>query len=194
MTEAKLVELCRRGDRFAFQELYAQTSQRIFSLLVRMTHDLDVALDLAQETYCQAFTHMSGFDGRSSVGTWLYRIAINAALQFHRKKTPRTGPTAAIRERPESDGNGKLEARMDVETALGRLDADDRIILILRYQEGMDYRRIAEVLECPSGTVASRLNRARDRVRGLLSPGYDDLEETDGRSHQKIGRPIPAKR
>jgi len=81
-----------------------------------------------------------------------------------------------------------MEAKHDVEDALARLEPDDRAVLLLRYQEGLDYHQISEVMDCPPGTVASRLNRARHAIRGLLADGYDPGEETSDQTHQKIGR------
>jgi len=152
-----------------------------------MTRNPDLAFDLTQDTYCRAFDRIKQFDGRSSVSTWLYRIAVNEALQFLRKKLPRALQPDEAANRASTSG-GSIETRHDVEDALAKLGPDDRAVLLLRYQEGLDYHQISEVMDCPPGTVASRLNRARHAIRGLLADGYDPDEETPDEAHQKIGR------
>lgn len=178
MTESELVERCRNADREAQRELYDRTSDRIYRLLHRMTGNEDAAFDLAQDTYLRAFTRISQFNGESTLATWLYRIAVNEALQYMRRKelTHRNGDgdPASCRSSPMID---RAIAALDVGDALNRLDPADRVVLLLRYQEGLDYGAIAQAMGCPVGTVASRLNRARNRVQELLAGGYGSAEE-----------------
>lgn len=152
-----------------------------------MTRNPDLAFDLTQDTYCRAFDRIRQFDGRSSVSTWLYRIAVNEALQFLRKKAPRALHPDEASQRALAGGEF-IQTKHDVEDALAKLGPDDRAVLLLRYQEGLDYHQISQVMDCPPGTVASRLNRARHAIRGLLADGYDPNEETSDEAHQKIGR------
>lgn len=184
MIEHKLVERCRRGDRKAQQEVYARTAERICRVLTRITHSPEDALDLAQETYIRAFTRIAQFDGNSSFYTWLCRIAVNEALQFLRRegvaRTKRESFAAGY-ERGDSD-NG-ADTRIDIEAALAQLSALERTMLVLRYQEGLDYQSIAQVADCPPGTVGSRLNRAREKMRELLKKGYGLVEETSASNH-----------
>ena len=186
VTEKGLVEGCRRRDRHAQRALFEQTSARIVRLLHRMTGNQDDASDLAQETYFKAFDRIEEFDGRSSITTWLYRIAVNEALQFLRRgRTTRRilgelTPSVAAPCPEEATA-----VRMDVRAALAAVDPPDRAILLLRYEEGLDYRAIAEVIGCANGTVASRLSRARDRLREILRESYGCREETDAGVHPK---------
>ena len=192
MTEQELVQRCRDGDRDAQRALYDRTSQRIYRLLLRMTGREDRAADLAQETYLRAFAQIQDFDGRAAVATWLYRIAVNEGLQFLRRlqrERQRSSPPARPRsglptEVATADPVDPLIARLDVSAALLALSPDDRAVLLLRYQEGLDYRRMATALDCAAGTVASRLHRARARLGQLLQGGYSDREE-----RQVSGRP-----
>lgn len=152
-----------------------------------MTRCPETAADLAQDVYMQAFTRFSQFKGDSSVATWLYRIAVNAALQYQRRRCLLPLSTDASQE----DSKIELEsdraiASIDLDSALKRLDPSDQAILLLRYQEGLDYRAISDALECPSGTVASRLNRARDRLRQILGNGYSAPEEAADAVHPTI--------
>lgn len=181
--EHELVARCKRGDRDAQRALYERTSPGVFRLLTRMTRSTDIAEDLAQETYLKAFAAIATFDERSAVNTWLYRIAVNEALQWlrRRKLVPLDPEVAAARPDPRSNGHDPT-ARLDIENALAALDPTDRAMLLLRYQEGLDYRAIAEVTEIAMGTVASRLNRARERLRGLLGD-FAPREETQPDVH-----------
>lgn len=184
MTDAELIQGCKRGDREAQHELYIRTSERIYGLLLRMTRNPDAAFDLAQDAYLRAFGRIGQFNGDSSLGTWLYRIAVNEALQFMRRKGTRAHHADVIPLDASATNEGDhVTTRMDVKGALDRLDEADRTILVLRYQDGLDYREIADVLDCATGTVASRLNRARDRLRQILGGGYGISEEMAKAKH-----------
>ena len=195
MNEEALVERCRRGDREAKRELYDRSADRIYRLLLRMTGNHDDAFDLAQEAYVKGFEQIEKFDGRSAIATWFYRIAVNEALQFFRRgkreqrKREQLAGTAA--QSPEARNPGSVDRstmKMDVADALAAVEPDDRAILLLRYQEGLDYDALAKVLDCPAGTIASRLNRARRRIREKLEKDYGNDEETVDMRHQNIGK------
>jgi RNA polymerase sigma-70 factor (ECF subfamily) len=184
MTDQELLEGCRRRDRQAQRELFLRTSERIHRLLLRITGRAEDASDIAQDTYVRAFANIAQFDGKSSLATWLYRIAVNEALQFLRRGRRIAARRAEVAVAPTSESEtDATAARLDVHEALAMLTETDRAMLLLRYQEGLDYRQIATVVGCADGTVASRLNRARDRLRGLLASGYGPGEEQLGRQH-----------
>ncbi len=173
VNKRNLIERCRLGEREAQRELYEQTSGRIFRLLLRMTGNPEDASDLTQNTYVKGLQRLDQFDGRSAIASWFYRIAINEALQFRRQSgTGRLKLQELAPTRPSQAHPPATDVRLDIEEALVGLSPDDRALLLLRYQEGLDYRGIAEVLECAEGTVASRLNRARERLRGILQESY----------------------
>lgn len=185
ITEHELVVRCKNGERDAQHALYVQTSERVYRLLVRMTRSSETAADLAQETYLKAFSAIATFDERSAVHTWLYRIAVNEALQWLRRRKPATLDPEVAAACPDPRNNGHETAtRLDLEAAMAALDPIDRAILLLRYQEGLDYRAIADVADIAMGTVASRLNRARDRIRGLLGDFAPAREETLADTHR----------
>jgi len=173
VNERELIERCRVGDREGQRRLFETTSPKIYRLLIRMTGNPDDAADLTQETYVKGFQRLEQFDGRSAVMTWLYRIAVNEALQLRRRQGVArfTRPAYASNRASEAQPQ-RTDLRIDLEGAIANLPADDRALLLLRYQEELDYRDIAEILECAEGTVASRLNRARDRLRELLRKSY----------------------
>jgi RNA polymerase sigma-70 factor (ECF subfamily) len=191
VTEQELIKRCGEGNREAQQELYDRTSQHIYRLLLRMTGNPDDAFDLAQETYLTAFAWMGRFDGRSSVATWLYRVAVNEALQFLRRARRTRGKLQEIV--PHNGIESDIERstiRLDVNDALAAIAPTDRAMLLLRYQEGLDYRAIAEVAECAAGTVASRLNRARHALREALRKSYAFREESDHGEHPTEGAKV----
>lgn len=183
--EADLIHRCRNGDRHAQKQLFEQTSSRIYNLLLRMTGNPDDALELTQETYVRGLTRMADFDGRSSILTWLHRIAVNEALQLQRRNRMANGKhrEIALTTADSHDGNGRISVRLDVEAALNGLPPEDRAILLLRYREECEYRTIGEILDLPPGTVASRLSRARDDLRKRLQSGYAAAEEKPAVEH-----------
>lgn len=176
--ERELADRCRRGEREAQRELYELTSTRIYRVLLKITRDPESAFDLAQDTYLRAFGRMSSFDGRSSISTWLYRIAVNLAIQFLRQSER---ARRKLRLLPLEGAAGSAEVataiRLDLAEALDDLTPTDRAMLILKYQEGLDYRSIADAVGCAAGTVASRLHRARQRLHDRLAPSYAEAEE-----------------
>ncbi|GMU37884.1 MAG: sigma-70 family RNA polymerase sigma factor [Planctomycetia bacterium] len=170
MDEAAVVEGCRRGDRAAQRVFYEQHADRIYALTLRMTDRPEDAFDLTQDTFLRAFQQFANFDARAAAGTWLYRIAVNETLQFFRRRDRER--TRLEASRPEATGRTDdgtaAPAETDVAAALADLSLEHRVILILKYQTGLDYAEIAEVLDCAPGTVASRLNRARAELRRAL--------------------------
>jgi RNA polymerase sigma-70 factor (ECF subfamily) len=187
MDEASVVEGCRKGDRAAQRAFYEHYADRIFALILRMTGQPEDAADLTQETFLRAFQQFTGFDGRSAPGTWLYRIAVNETLQVFRRRDREQRHLQAFGRAVAERGGGAVRAgpASDVEAALTELGVEHRAVLILKYQTGLDYAAIAEVLDCAPGTVASRLNRARSEMRKLLTRRDEDKEEP-----RRIGHPI----
>lgn len=135
----------------------------------------------------RGFAQIDRFDGRSSVATWFYGIAVNQALQFlRRNKVMRR----KLQEHAASQCNGDYQTdvvsvRVDVEAALEAIEPSERAILLLRHQNGLSYRAIADILGCAEGTVASRVSRARSRLRKILRESYGLREETDAGVHPK---------
>lgn len=183
--EHDLIARCKRGEREAQRALYEQTCERVLRLLQRMTHSPETAEDLAQDTYLKAFSAIATFDERSAVQTWLYRIAVNEALQWLRRKRPSTvdPDVAALRPDPRNNGH-EAATRLDIESAMALLDPIDRAIVLLRYQEGLDYQAISEAADVAMGTVASRLHRARQRLRELLGDFAPTGEENRSVAHR----------
>lgn len=174
MDEAEIVEGCRRGRRDAQRLLYERCVQRVYAVTLRMTRSREAAADLTHTAFIRAFERVGDFNGRADVGTWLYRIAVNEALQWlRRRRVERRGlaamqPGVSGRRAVLKPAAEAVDARIDLEEGMARLSEDHRAILILKYQEDLGYDEIAAALEIPPGTIASRLNRARAELRRLL--------------------------
>ena len=174
LNEVELIHRCREGNREAQRALFEQTSGPVYRLLLRLSGDPDDAFDLTQETYVKAFSAIARFDGRSSLKTWLTRISVNEALQHHRRSQSFQRKLERMTQgwTEESETTSGTACRIDVNQALSQLDPAERAILLLRYHEGLDYDAISHATGVSAGTVGSRLNRARQRLKAMLNGGY----------------------
>ncbi len=193
--DVTLVRRFRQGDMESFSLLVAKYQDRIYNMLLRMCGRPADAEELAQEAFLRAMERIGQFHGRSKFYTWLFRIAANLAsshrrrsgrIKFHSLSGPEDGDSsstdALTSEMAARCQIGPQEAAVAAEmnqhvmSALGKLDDEFRLVIVLRDIEEMDYAQVADVMNVPVGTVKSRLHRARamlrDRLRGLL----DDYE------------------
>lgn len=182
----------REGDRAEFARLVEQYSPMIYRLGLKMLNNPQDAEDILQETFIKAYKHIDKFDGRSSVSTWLYRIATNEALMSLRKKHPDT-VSFDVPSIYESEPQEPLqiidwccmpeeeyltaESRLRLDQAAERLPESLRIVFVLRDIEGLSTRETAEVLNISETAVKTRLSRARLRLREDLSVYYGRLVE-----------------
>lgn len=176
--ERELVRRARRGDREAFGALVARYQQRVIGVARALVHNPDDAVELAQETFIRAFQNLRTFEGRSSFSTWLYRIASNLAIDWRRRET--RYPVAhgeeaenELRKIPSGQGDSfgavaRDELGQRVREALKQLTPEHRQVILLREMEGLSYEEISDILDCPKGTVMSRLHYARSHLRSLL--------------------------
>ena len=156
------------GDRDALRRLYEATVDQVDRMMIRMVGRND-ADDLTQQVYLKAFSKLSQFAGGAKFQTWLYRVATNEALQFLRARKHRE--TQPLLVEPSIEQHDALQAHEQselIQRALETLDADLRMVLVLKEENGCSYEQIAEVMGIPPGTVGSRLNRARRDLRELL--------------------------
>jgi RNA polymerase sigma-70 factor (ECF subfamily) len=188
------LEALRDGDRAEFAHLVEAYSPMIYRLGLKMLNNPQDAEDILQETFIKAYRHIGNFDGRSSVSTWLYRIATNEALMSIRRKRPETisfdVPSVYDTEPQEplqivdwcclpEDEFLTSEGRARLDEAANRLPASLRVVFILRDIEGLSTRETAEVLEISEMAVKTRLSRARLRLREDLSEYFGKLLEKD---------------
>ena len=176
--EAELIARAKKGDREAFGALVKRYGRRVIGVALAVVHNQDDALELAQETFVRAFENLGSFESRSSFSTWLYRIAANLAIDFWRREgryNVLRGEDAEneLRRLPSARGDSftaatRSELGERLSKALEQLTPEHRAVILLREVEGLSYDEISEVLNCPRGTVMSRLHYARSRLRGIL--------------------------
>ncbi|MCA9249032.1 MAG: sigma-70 family RNA polymerase sigma factor [Planctomycetales bacterium] len=172
--DAALLAGCRSGDRQAQQQIYELCSQRVYRLMVRMVDRQDAA-DLTQQVFLQVYRKIGQFEGLAKFETWLYRLAVNEALQ-HLRRGHRWRHEPLVQE-PVSEhcsGHQRHEQKELLEQAIARLEPELRSIFLLREVEGLSYHDIAEAVAIPAGTVGSRLNRARTQLQEhLIELGWE---------------------
>lgn len=183
--DQQLVERVQRGDKAAFDLLVAKYQRKIFRLLSRLIRDSAEVEDVAQEAFIKAYRALPNFRGDSAFYTWLYRIAINTAKNFlvsQRRRAP-TSTEADVEEAETFDDGEHLrdlntpdamllsrQVADAVNRAIDRLPEDLRTAIVLRELEGLSYEEIAETMNCPIGTVRSRIFRAREAIAEELRP------------------------
>lgn len=188
MEESLLIRACCDNDRNAQRELYELHVERIYRLVLRLLRSEQDAFDVTQDTFIRVFDKIGSFDQRSSLSTWLYRIATNEALQLLRRRAIEQKHLGVIRDQLNETTPARNE-RLELEEAMGLLSDSHRAILVLRYQQGLSYEQLALVLGLNPGTVASRLNRARTELRRALEGNREaPLEETRPATHPTDGR------
>lgn len=181
-TEAALVERCKRNDAEAFGKLVDLYQHRVFGFVKRMVHDAEEAADVAQETFIRAFQAFNRFDGRSSVRTWLFRIAYNLCIDRSRKLDRLPGESSLdtafeddepmqIPDSRWDPQSGLLdeELRTVVEQGINTMSEKLRSVLLLHDRDDLSYDEIAEIAGVPVGTVKSRLFLARAHLQQVLN-------------------------
>jgi RNA polymerase sigma-70 factor, ECF subfamily len=186
-----LIELARRGDRDALNQILAAARPRMLAVAMRVVHNADDAEDVVQESLLKVCRSLTRFEGRSAFGTWLHRIVVNTALdRLRRPEARRDSSLDAPDSRSDSEGQpraetvravdeetperlyGQAEAGAGLQIALARLSPVHREVLALRELDGESYQEIATIARCPVGTVMSRLHHARRRLAVELAPAY----------------------
>jgi RNA polymerase sigma-70 factor (ECF subfamily) len=183
--DQQLVERAQRGDKRAFELLVSKYQRKLGRLLSRFVRDAAEVEDVTQEAFIKAYRALPSFRGESAFYTWLYRIGINTAKNYlvalGRRAPTTTGfdneeaegfeDAEQLRDAstPESELEGK-EIAATVNHAMDALPADLRTAITLREIEGLSYEEIASVMNCPVGTVRSRIFRARDAIAAELRP------------------------
>ena len=174
--DLELAARCRAGDADAFEQLYRQHAGRLFNLMVRMTGRAEDAEDLLQEVFLQAHRKLASFRGESSLGTWLYRLAMNRCLDHLRgraAKLDRATDSLDAEDAPEPAAHSPVVpaavSRIALERAIAALSAGYRAAFLLHDVEGLEHREIAMILGVTEGTSKSQVHKARLRLRAMLS-------------------------
>ncbi len=175
-----LIDSCLAGRREAFGLLVERYQHRLYGSLVHVTGSTEQARDIAQDAFVHAFEKLSTFRGQSQFYSWLFRIALNAAISAQRKTQRVTGSVDAVKEatgqEPVDGRAGAVpwdrletqERQMLVQRALAELPEEYRAALVLKEMDDLKYEEIAAVLQVPLGTVRSRIHRARQELRARL--------------------------
>jgi RNA polymerase sigma-70 factor (ECF subfamily) len=190
--DQQLVERVQRGDKAAFDLLVVKYQRKIFRLLSRLIRDTAEIEDVAQEAFVKAYRALPNFRGDSAFYTWLYRIAINTAKNYlvsQGRRTP-TSTQADVEDAETFDDGDHLrdlntpdsmlvtkQVAEAVNRAIDRLPEDLRTAIVLRELEGLSYEEIAESMQCPIGTVRSRIFRAREAIALELKPILDTAKD-----------------
>ena len=167
-----LVARCQAGDVDAFELLYRQHSARIYTLASRMGGSPEDGEDLLQEIFLQAYRKIGSFKGDASVGTWLYRLALNHCLDFVRSRRAKMNKlTETLDAETSIEPVARREtpiARLDLERAVERLPEGCREAFVLHDVEGFDHKEVAALLGIAEGTSKSQVFKARMKLRALL--------------------------
>ncbi len=177
-SDKKLVKRVQKGDKGAFDLLVLKYQHKIVNLVMRYVRDPELAQDITQEAFIKAYRALPRFRGDSAFYTWMYRIAVNTAknhlaaqrrrpmdIELDLQHPDQYDLHARLRETDTPEGvTLSDELKESVEAAIAALPDDLRTAIILRELEGMSYEEIAQTMECPVGTVRSRIFRARDAI------------------------------
>jgi RNA polymerase sigma-70 factor (ECF subfamily) len=167
--EGALVQRAGAGDTRAFERLYREHAGRVYGLCLRITRDAQLAEDCTQETFINAWRALAQFETRSSLGTWLHRIAVNVSLAKRRKATP---VEEADEDQEGLDGGWALETPVEVaelEAAIDALPDGARDVLVLHALYGYSHVEAAQMLGIAEGTCKAQLHRARKLLRERLN-------------------------
>lgn len=195
MTEQEWVERARKGDETAFEALVTAHEKRIYNLCRRLVGNPEDAAELTQEAFLNAWRGLARFQGESAFGTWLYRLASNACIDFLRKEKRRQGLSMTVSLEDEEERQVELpderytpegelertEARRAVAEGLERLTPEHRQGLVMREINGLSYAEICAVLGLEEGTVKSRIARARNALRKVLTEQGNFFSERSSR-------------
>lgn len=165
----QLVSACKKGDRKAFDALVHLYQKPVFNAVYRMLNNVEEARDVTQTVFLKVYENLHGYDESYKVFSWIYRIAINEAInqQAGRKVHEPLDDYIESRDDPQRDVD-RQEMQQEVQNSLMKISAEHRSVIVLKHLLGFSYQEISEILELPEKTVKSRLYEARDRLRELL--------------------------
>lgn len=204
--DLELVSRAQKGEVYAFRLLYERHEKRIFSVVLSMCGNFADAEEIVQEGFLKAYRNIAAFKGQSSFYTWIYRIVVNYAIDFSRKKQRRREQVISDNPQAEKTAEGigggmdlfadekgmpvdfleRKELGSIIEKALSTLSPVHRAVIILREIDGLSYEEISEALRCSKGTVMSRLFHARQKLQGILKPIFSLYQERVKEGNSKL--------
>ena len=193
--DQEIVERIQRGDKQAYALLVDKYQRRVERLVARMVRDADEVDDITQEAFIKAYRALAKFRGDSAFYTWLYRIAVNTAKNYlsARNNRPRSMADSSVQNQDSAETFGEDADLSDINTpesilmskqvaqtvnrVVEELQEELRMAITLREIEGLSYEEIAEAMQCPIGTVRSRIFRAREAIAERLRPLLDTSKD-----------------
>ena len=172
--ERSLIDRCQNGDHGAFRILVEQHMRQVYDLAYSFVQSHDDADDLAQEAFVKAYRSLPAFRGEAGIGTWLYRIVTNLALDRLRQRQRSANRTVPFDEQVDgevSEGSDPVmnaDLRLHIERALYQLPTLQRAVVILRHMDGLSTRQVSGILQCSEGTVKTHLHRGLKKMQKLL--------------------------
>ena len=183
MPETELIKRCKDGDRNAFNELFAMYENKVINIAYGMLSDREDAYDAAQEVFIKVYKNIASFKENSSLSTWIYRITSNTCNDILRKRQRSVGTVSINSTYDEEEKDMELkdtaptpaelaemtETQRAVREAISELSDEYREVITLCDIEDLSYDEISGIINCPVGTVKSRINRARNALKKKLS-------------------------
>jgi RNA polymerase sigma-70 factor (ECF subfamily) len=168
--DAALVLASRAGNRQAFEQLLARYERPVYNAAYRILHHREDAADVTQTAFLRAYEHLDQYDPSQKFFSWLYRIAINEAMDVGGRRTPDAVELESLPDQSVGPDGQADDARSEhrLQSALLALNAEQRALVVLKHVQDFSYEQIAEIIDCPVKTVKSRLFTARRALRDLL--------------------------
>ena len=198
MNEYKIVALAKNGDHNAFEQIVTTYEKKVYNMALRYTGDPEDALDICQEVFLRVYRFLPKYRGESTLSTWIYRITMNVCHDTAGNKTniyelsldsgpgddEQTTEIADLRYDPEKELE-KKHTRQLVQQAISMLDSDHRDVIIMRDINGLSYDEISNVLNISTGTVKSRISRAREKLKNFLLKSGNFFEEMQSKYNEE---------
>jgi RNA polymerase sigma-70 factor (ECF subfamily) len=171
----ELIEGCRRGDPEAFRALFEKYKDSVYSIALRYGGDAATAQDIAQDTFLKLYSAIGSYRGEANFESWLYRMVVNSCFDLKRKTrrlAPLVDEVLSLLRTPDVSALDvvlRSEMNAQVQAVIQGLAPEHRMVVVLRYTQGLSYEEIADILGCAPGTVASRLSRAHKILERRLS-------------------------
>lgn len=198
MNEYEIVALAKNGDHNAFEQIVTTYEKKVYNMALRYTGDPEDALDICQEVFLRVYRFLPKYRGESTLSTWIYRITMNVCHDTAGNKTniyelsldsgpgddEQTTEIADMRYDPEKELE-KKHTRQLVQQAISMLDSDHRDVIIMRDINGLSYDEISNVLNISTGTVKSRISRAREKLKNFLLKSGNFFEEMQSKYNEE---------
>jgi RNA polymerase sigma-70 factor (ECF subfamily) len=198
LNEYEIVALAKNGDHNAFEQIVTTYEKKVYNMALRYTGNPEDALDICQEVFLRVYRFLPKYRGESTLSTWIYRVTMNVCHDMSGNRTniyelsldskaDDDEPTAEIADRrydPEKEFE-KKQTRQLVQQAISMLDSDHRDVIIMRDINGLSYDEISRVLQVSSGTVKSRISRAREKMKNFLIKSGNFFEEMQSKYNEE---------